>query len=171
MRSCARTWRRSRDEETPQGRRHLCARATAAHRSRARGGLPVPPHALRKRAAALPAGVVGLDCSGSASQAWGPIYKTFAEVLRLEVADDGVQFDLDSLRVGLIREEQEYGGRTPGGHSPSLGRAGAPPSGRRLRRRGHSGTNRRRFPSAPRLPGPSSLAETVAAVAAFSGRP
>jgi predicted nucleotidyltransferase component of viral defense system len=34
----------------------------------------------------------------------------FAEVLSLDVADDGVRFDLDTLAVGLIREEQEYGG-------------------------------------------------------------
>jgi fluoride ion exporter CrcB/FEX len=31
-------------------------------------------------------------------------------VLKLYVANDGVQLDLDSLRVGNIREEQEYGG-------------------------------------------------------------
>jgi len=31
-------------------------------------------------------------------------------VLALDVADDGVRFDLGSLAVGLIREEQEYGG-------------------------------------------------------------
>jgi predicted nucleotidyltransferase component of viral defense system len=40
----------------------------------------------------------------------GPVRATFTDVLRLDVADDGVQFDLDSLQVGLIREEQEYGG-------------------------------------------------------------
>ncbi len=34
----------------------------------------------------------------------------FAEVLALDVPDDGVQFDVDSLTAGLIREEQEYGG-------------------------------------------------------------
>ena len=34
----------------------------------------------------------------------------FAEILALEVADDGVTFDLDSLAVGHIREEQDYGG-------------------------------------------------------------
>jgi len=32
------------------------------------------------------------------------------EVLALEVGDDGVRFDRPSLKVGLIREEQEYGG-------------------------------------------------------------
>jgi hypothetical protein len=31
-------------------------------------------------------------------------------VLTLDVGDDGVHFDLDSLEVGLIREEQAYGG-------------------------------------------------------------
>ena len=30
-------------------------------------------------------------------------------MLALNVADDGVRFDLGSLAVGLIREEQEYG--------------------------------------------------------------
>ncbi|MBP8882281.1 MAG: nucleotidyl transferase AbiEii/AbiGii toxin family protein [Kofleriaceae bacterium] len=34
----------------------------------------------------------------------------FSEVLTLDVPDDGVRFDLESLTVGLIREEQEYGG-------------------------------------------------------------
>jgi predicted nucleotidyltransferase component of viral defense system len=34
----------------------------------------------------------------------------FLEVLTLDVDDDGVRFDLDSLAVGPIREEQAYGG-------------------------------------------------------------
>jgi hypothetical protein len=34
----------------------------------------------------------------------------FAEVFALDVEDDGVRFDLGSLDVGLIREDQEYGG-------------------------------------------------------------
>jgi predicted nucleotidyltransferase component of viral defense system len=51
-----------------------------------------------------------LDLLGFGEPGVGPVRETFAEVLRLGVADDGVQFDLDSLRVGLIREEQEYGG-------------------------------------------------------------
>lgn len=36
--------------------------------------------------------------------------QVFAEVVALDVADDGVRFDLGSLAVSLIREEQEYGG-------------------------------------------------------------
>jgi predicted nucleotidyltransferase component of viral defense system len=51
-----------------------------------------------------------LDLLGFGDPGVGPVRETFGEVLRLDVADDGVQFDLDSLRVGLIREEQEYGG-------------------------------------------------------------
>ncbi len=38
------------------------------------------------------------------------VREVFAEVLGLDVADDGVRYDLDSLAVALIREEQEYGG-------------------------------------------------------------
>lgn len=34
----------------------------------------------------------------------------FAEVLAVHVSDDGVRYDLGSLTVDLIREEQEYGG-------------------------------------------------------------
>jgi hypothetical protein len=52
-----------------------------------------------------------LDLLGFGEPGVGPIQETFAQVLRLDVADaDGVQFDLDSLRVELIREDQEYGG-------------------------------------------------------------
>lgn len=36
--------------------------------------------------------------------------EVFAEVLALDVADDGVRFDPGSLAVGFIREAQEYGG-------------------------------------------------------------
>jgi hypothetical protein len=35
---------------------------------------------------------------------------TFAEILALDVPDDGVRFDLGSMAVGLIRADQEYGG-------------------------------------------------------------
>ena len=38
------------------------------------------------------------------------VREIFTDVLSLEVADDGVRFDLGSLTVGLIREDQEYGG-------------------------------------------------------------
>ncbi len=35
--------------------------------------------------------------------------EVFSELLALDVVEDGVRFDMDSLSVGLIREEQEYG--------------------------------------------------------------
>jgi len=35
--------------------------------------------------------------------------KIFAEVLELDGGDDGVSFDMDSLEVSPIREEQQYG--------------------------------------------------------------
>ncbi len=38
------------------------------------------------------------------------IRAVFADVLTLDVEDDGVRFDLESLTVGPIREEKEYGG-------------------------------------------------------------
>ena len=51
-----------------------------------------------------------LDLLGFGEPGVAPVRATFEQILRFEVPDDGVQFDLDSLRVGLIREEQEYGG-------------------------------------------------------------
>jgi len=38
------------------------------------------------------------------------VRQIMAEILALDVEDDGVRFDADSLDVGPIREEQEYGG-------------------------------------------------------------
>ncbi|NNL85015.1 MAG: nucleotidyl transferase AbiEii/AbiGii toxin family protein, partial [Myxococcales bacterium] len=38
------------------------------------------------------------------------IRSVFADVLAVEVNDDGVRFDASTLEVGPIREEQEYGG-------------------------------------------------------------
>src|SRR5690606_11085973 len=38
------------------------------------------------------------------------VREVFAEVLALDVTDDGVRFDHGSRAVRLIREEQEYGG-------------------------------------------------------------
>jgi hypothetical protein len=38
------------------------------------------------------------------------VREVFAEVLAFDVPDDSVRFDLDTLAVGLISEEQEYGG-------------------------------------------------------------
>jgi hypothetical protein len=46
-----------------------------------------------------------LDLLGFGEPGVAPVRATFEEILRFEVADDSVQFDLDSLRVGLIREE------------------------------------------------------------------
>lgn len=51
-----------------------------------------------------------LDLLGFGDPAEAHIREVFAEVLALDVADDGVCFELDTLAVGLIREEQEYGG-------------------------------------------------------------
>ena len=51
-----------------------------------------------------------LDLLGFGESGEAHIRDVFAEVLELDVADDGVRFDLDTLTVGLIREEQEYGG-------------------------------------------------------------
>jgi predicted nucleotidyltransferase component of viral defense system len=51
-----------------------------------------------------------LDLLGFGDPGEEHVREVFADVLALDVPDDGVRFDLDSLAVGLIREEQEYGG-------------------------------------------------------------
>jgi predicted nucleotidyltransferase component of viral defense system len=51
-----------------------------------------------------------VDLLGFGDPAEAHIRKVFAEILALDVEDDGVRFDLSSLEVGPIREEQEYGG-------------------------------------------------------------
>ncbi len=51
-----------------------------------------------------------LDLLGFGDPGVDHVHEVFVEVLALDVADDGVRFDLGSLAVGLIREEQEYGG-------------------------------------------------------------
>ena len=51
-----------------------------------------------------------LDLLGYGDPGVDHLRATFAEVLTLEVDDDGVRFDLESLTARLIREEQEYGG-------------------------------------------------------------
>lgn len=51
-----------------------------------------------------------LDLLGYGDPGVDHVRQTFAEVLTLDVVNDGVRFDLDSLAVGLIREEQAYGG-------------------------------------------------------------
>ena len=51
-----------------------------------------------------------LDLLGFGDPGVDRMREVFAEVLALDVADDGVRFDLGTLVVGLIREEQEYGG-------------------------------------------------------------
>jgi predicted nucleotidyltransferase component of viral defense system len=45
---------------------------------------------------------------GDPSEAY--VRKVFQEVLAVDVGDDGVTFEPESLQVGRIREEQEYGG-------------------------------------------------------------
>lgn len=51
-----------------------------------------------------------LDLLGLGDPDEGYVREVFADVLTLEVDDDGVLFDLGSLSIGPIREEQEYGG-------------------------------------------------------------
>jgi predicted nucleotidyltransferase component of viral defense system len=51
-----------------------------------------------------------LDLLGSGDPSVERVRKILREVLALETEDDGVRFDGDSLDVGPIREEQEYGG-------------------------------------------------------------
>jgi hypothetical protein len=51
-----------------------------------------------------------LDLLGFGEPGVDHVREVFAEVLALDVADDGVRFDPGSLAVGLIREEQAYGG-------------------------------------------------------------
>jgi predicted nucleotidyltransferase component of viral defense system len=51
-----------------------------------------------------------LDFLGFDDPGVARVREVFTDVLALDVADDGVRFDSRSLTVGLIREEQEYGG-------------------------------------------------------------
>jgi predicted nucleotidyltransferase component of viral defense system len=51
-----------------------------------------------------------LDLLGFGEASEAHVRKIFEEILRLDVPDDGVVFDLASLDVGPIREDQEYGG-------------------------------------------------------------
>jgi predicted nucleotidyltransferase component of viral defense system len=51
-----------------------------------------------------------VDLLGVGDPSEGRIRDMFGEVIALEVADDGVEFDAGSLAVGPIREDQEYGG-------------------------------------------------------------
>lgn len=51
-----------------------------------------------------------LDLLGFGDPDQAHLRSVFAEVLTLEVRDDGVVFELDSLDVGPIRDDQEYGG-------------------------------------------------------------
>ena len=51
-----------------------------------------------------------LDLLGSGDPDVNHVREVFDEVLALDVPDDGVRFDHGDLSVGLIREEQEYGG-------------------------------------------------------------
>ncbi|MDX2053608.1 MAG: nucleotidyl transferase AbiEii/AbiGii toxin family protein [Polyangiaceae bacterium] len=51
-----------------------------------------------------------LDLLGFGDPGESRVRSIFAEVLALDVPDDGVRFDLETLAVGLIREEQQYGG-------------------------------------------------------------
>lgn len=51
-----------------------------------------------------------LDLLGFGDPGEARLRAVFAEVLSIAVPDDGVHFDPESLAVGLIREEQAYGG-------------------------------------------------------------
>jgi predicted nucleotidyltransferase component of viral defense system len=51
-----------------------------------------------------------LDLLGFGDPSEVHIRRVFTDVLALEVEDDGVCFDADSLTVGPIRQEQQYGG-------------------------------------------------------------
>jgi len=51
-----------------------------------------------------------IDLLGFGDPGEANVRAAFAEILALDVGDDGVTFDVESLAVGLIREEQEYGG-------------------------------------------------------------
>ena len=51
-----------------------------------------------------------VDLLGFGESGVAPMRDVFAEVLALDVADDGVRFDERTRAVGLIREEQVYGG-------------------------------------------------------------
>jgi len=51
-----------------------------------------------------------VDLLGFGDSSEANLRAVFAEVLALNVQDDGVQFQADSLDVGPIREDQDYGG-------------------------------------------------------------
>lgn len=51
-----------------------------------------------------------LDLLGFGDPSESHVRRVFEEVLALEVEEDGAVFDADSLEVGPIREDQEYGG-------------------------------------------------------------
>lgn len=51
-----------------------------------------------------------LDLLGFGEPGVDHVREVFAEVIVLDVPDDGVRFDLGSLAVDRIREDQEYGG-------------------------------------------------------------
>lgn len=51
-----------------------------------------------------------VDLLGFGDPSEGHLRSVFADVLAVEVDDDGVDFDASTLVVGPIREEQEYGG-------------------------------------------------------------
>lgn len=51
-----------------------------------------------------------IDLLGFGDPGVAQVREVFAELLALDLPDDGVHFDPGTLTVGLIREEQEYGG-------------------------------------------------------------
>jgi predicted nucleotidyltransferase component of viral defense system len=51
-----------------------------------------------------------IDLAGSGDSGENHVRDVFTDVLALKVVDDGVTFNMDSLELGPIREDQEYGG-------------------------------------------------------------
>jgi predicted nucleotidyltransferase component of viral defense system len=51
-----------------------------------------------------------LDLLGFGDPGVAHVREVFTKVLAHDVVDDGVQFDLATMEVGLIRDDQEYGG-------------------------------------------------------------
>ncbi|MCX5742527.1 MAG: nucleotidyl transferase AbiEii/AbiGii toxin family protein [Proteobacteria bacterium] len=73
-----------------------------------------------------------LDLLGFGDPGVEHVRDVFAEVLALDVIDDGARFALGSLAVGPIREEQAYG-RSRRARRPHHERAGATAGRRRFR--------------------------------------
>ena len=96
-----------------------------------------------------------LDLLGFGDPGERHIHEVFLEILALGVEEDGVQFDLDSLSVGPIREQQDYGGVRVELVARLIDGAGSPAGGRGFRRCDHPRGDHGGVPSATRLSCPS----------------